>query len=303
MRILAALLTSCLIACTGAKSPTTHDPVREDPVPNATHPARNQQVLVPSWGVGMNAVFLLASGQERRPTLVLLHGLPGNEQNLDLAQAIRRSGWNVLTLHYRGSWGSPGRFSIAGAVNDAAAAVAFVRRDDIAAKYGIDARRVVIGGHSMGGFAAARYAATHDDVVGLILLDAWNVGADATALRAEPTRRAKFEADIDDLGNSLVGATPRSLTDEVIASGKDWDLIASAPRLARLPVLTIWADRGFAKDNAALAAAIQRADPDTLTAMHIPSDHAFADSRIALAQAVVRWLDGVNARNRRPPRP
>ena len=35
--------------------------------------------------------------------MILFHGLPGNEQNLDLAQAIRRANWNVLTLHYRGS--------------------------------------------------------------------------------------------------------------------------------------------------------------------------------------------------------
>ena len=57
-------------------------------------------------------------------TVVLLHGLPGNEQNLDLAQAIRRAGWNVLTLHYRGAWGSPGQFSLQHVLEDADAAVA-----------------------------------------------------------------------------------------------------------------------------------------------------------------------------------
>lgn len=300
MRILAALLCACVIACASARPASQLDPVRADPVVDATHPARNQQVLVPSHGVGMNALFLLASGQERKPTVVLLHGLPGNEQNLDLAQAIRRAGWNVLTLHYRGSWGSPGRFSIANAVEDAASAVAFVRRDDTAAKYAIDARRVVIGGHSMGGFAAARYAASHDDVAGLIMIDAWNVGADAKALRAEPARRVEFEADIDDLGHSLAGANAKTLTAEVIASSDDWDLVTSAPRLARLPVLSIWADRGIAQDNAALAAVIQRADEGMLTTRHFPADHAFVDFRIALAQAVVGWLGGVSARASKP---
>src|SRR5450830_973260 len=129
-----------------------------DPVRDAKHPAANRQLLIPSGGVGMNAVLLQASGAGPKPTLVLLHGLPGNEQNLDLAQAIRRAGWNVLTMHYRGSWGSPGRFSIAGSVEDAAAAMAFLRQTDNAAKYGIDPRRLFIGGHSMGGFAAACYA-------------------------------------------------------------------------------------------------------------------------------------------------
>ncbi len=302
MRIAAAVLCTLLVACASARSSSLHDAVREDPVVDAAHPARNQQLLVPSGGVGVNALLLLASGQERKPTVVLLHGLPGNEQNLDLAQAIRRAGWNVLTLHYRGSWGSPGRFSIANSVEDAAAAVAFVRRDDIAAKYAIDACRVVVGGHSMGAFAAARYAATHDDVAGLMLIDAWNPGTDAATLRVDPGSRAKFEAGIDDLGNSLIGANAKTLTDEIIASGDDWDLVNSAPRLARLPVLSIWADRGIAKNNAALAVVIQRRDEGQLTTRHFPSDHGFADHRIALAKAVVAWLDGVEARTRLPAR-
>jgi len=33
--------------------------------------------------------------------------LSGNERNLDLAQDIRRAGWDVLYFDYRGSWGSP----------------------------------------------------------------------------------------------------------------------------------------------------------------------------------------------------
>lgn len=300
MRILATLTCALLLACASARGAAVHDAVREDAPADASHPARNQQLLVPTGGVNINALFLLASGQERKPTVVLLHGLPGNEQNLDLAQAIRRAGWNVLTLHYRGSWGSPGRFSIANSVQDAAAAVAFVRRDDVAAKYAIDARRVVVAGHSMGAFAAARYAAAHDDIAGLVLIDAWNPGVDAATLRADPGSRAKFEAGIDDLGNSLLGANAKTLTDEVIGSSADWDLLNAAPRLARLPVLSIWADRGLAKENAALALAIQRRDEGQLTTRHFPSDHAFADHRIALARAVVAWLEGVEARSWRP---
>src|SRR5688500_1572269 len=107
----------------------------EDPERDEAHPARNRQLLVPSHGVAMNALFLLAAGEGPKPTKLLLHGLPGNEQNLDLAQAVRRKGWNVLTLHYRGSWGSPGTFSIAGAIEDAEAAMALLRSDAAAAEY------------------------------------------------------------------------------------------------------------------------------------------------------------------------
>ena len=41
--------------------------------------------------------------------VLLLHGFPGNEKNLDLAQDLRADGFNVLFFHYRGAWGSEKR--------------------------------------------------------------------------------------------------------------------------------------------------------------------------------------------------
>ena len=79
-----------------------------DPPRNAAYPTHNQQLLIPSHGVGLNALLFQAAGAGPHPTVILMHGLPGNERNLDLAQAIRRAGWDVLTFTYRGAWGSPG---------------------------------------------------------------------------------------------------------------------------------------------------------------------------------------------------
>ena len=293
MRLFAAFAAVLLAASIPTHAATPFDAAIADPPANAANPAVNKQLLVPSGGVEMNALFQLAAGPGPKPTVVLLHGLPGNEQNLDLAQAIRRAGWNVLTLHYRGSWGSPGQFSIAHAVEDADAAVRFIRQPDIASKYRVDPQRVVIAGHSMGGFAAARYAAAHRDVIGLVLIDAWNPGVDARALRADPTKRAAAVASFDDLGHSLQGADAESLTTEIERSGADFDLLTFAPALGGVPTLSVWADRGIAKDNAALADAIALQKGSRLTRAHFPTDHAFADHRIALARAVVRWLDAL----------
>jgi pimeloyl-ACP methyl ester carboxylesterase len=239
----------------------------------------------------MNALLFLAAGSGPKPTLLLLHGLPGNEQNLDLAQAIRRAGWNVLTMHYRGSWGSPGTFSIAGAVEDAEAAMAFLHQPENAAKYGIDTHRILIGGHSMGGFAAARYAAAHQDVAGVVLIDAWNVGADGKDLRAHPERRAAAIAEIgDDLGNSLSGTDAAHLAEEVERHAEDWDLLTLAPALAMHPTLVIGATYGGGFANRALANAIRAQRKGKVSSKTLDSDHSFADRRIALAAAVVDWL-------------
>jgi hypothetical protein len=81
--------------------------VTTDPPRDAEHPAHSAELLIPSDKSELNALIYMAAGAGAHPTVILLHGFPGNEQNLDLAQAIRRAGWNVLTLHYRGAWGSP----------------------------------------------------------------------------------------------------------------------------------------------------------------------------------------------------
>lgn len=284
------LSTLLLAASTGAHATVAFDPAITDPAIDAAHPTSNKQLLVPSHGEEMNALLMLASGEGAKPTVILLHGLPGNEQNLDLAQAIRRAGWNVLTLHYRGSWGSPGTFSIAHAVEDAAAALAHLRDPAIAGKYGIDTRRLVIAGHSMGGFAAAKVAANDDTLAGLVLIDAWNVGDDARSLHEHPDTRGEVVAGFDDLGHSLAGADPESLTAEIEHAPADWDLLTTAPRLAKLPVLSVWAGRGIKAQNVALADAIDDHAGHRLATAEFPTDHAFSDHRIALAKSIVGWL-------------
>ena len=287
---LAAALLLSAVSAQAAAPPVPRAVVADNPR-DARHPAANRQVLIPSGGAGMNALFFLAAGSGPKPTLLLLHGLPGNEQNLDLAQAIRRAGWNVLTMHYRGSWGSPGAFSIAGAVEDAEAAMAFLRQPENAAKYGIDTRRILIGGHSMGGFAAARYAAAHQDVAGVVLIDAWNVGADGKDLRAHPERRAAAIAEIgDDFGNSLAGTDAARLAEEIEHHADDWDLLSLAPALAMHPTLVIGATYGGGASNKALADAIRAQRKGEVSSMTLDSDHSFADHRIALSAAVVDWL-------------
>jgi pimeloyl-ACP methyl ester carboxylesterase len=305
LRLATALLAASLIPCAtllaaaapasasaATPAPSVPRAVVADPPHDAVHPARNRQVLIMSQGDGMNALFMLAAGSGPKPTMLLLHGLPGNEQNLDLAQAARRAGWNVLTLHYRGSWGSPGRFSLGGAEADVAAAMGYLAQPDTVKAFDIDRRRIVIAGHSMGGFFAARYAATHDDVAGAILLDPWNAGATGKRLVAHPEQRQDaIEAMGDDFGTSLAGTDAAALVAEAERHAREWDLLDTAPALAPKPLLIVTAQRGHAAETAPLVDAIRNRPGAQLRAVTLASDHSFADARIALASAVVGWLD------------
>lgn len=82
-----------------------------DPPFDAAHPAKTTVSHIPSHGVLINGLVYSPPGAGPHPTLVICRGLPGNERNLDLAQAVRRAGWSTVTFNYRGSWGNPGHFA------------------------------------------------------------------------------------------------------------------------------------------------------------------------------------------------
>ena len=83
---LAALPLSAL-----AQSANIPAAIYTDPAPDKAHPAAMEVVHIPSGGVEINGVVYVAAGAGPHPTVVLCHGLPGNEKNLDLAQAMRRA--------------------------------------------------------------------------------------------------------------------------------------------------------------------------------------------------------------------
>jgi pimeloyl-ACP methyl ester carboxylesterase len=278
----AALATAPL----NASTPTA---VIADPPADRAQPAAMEAFVLPSHGSGMNAVLYLASGARPHPTLLLLHGFPGNEQNLDLAQAARRAGWNVLTFHYRGSWGSGGDFSFLGAAEDTHAALAFLEDPANDARYRIDPKRIAVAGHSMGGYMAADAAADDPRVVGLFLIDPWNIAADARTLGTPQGRKGWHDEAVGDLP-PLSGTSEQKLADEMQANVDRFDLTKRTIGFGRRPVDIIGAQRGRGAAQTRLLNAVRAAGNTRATGAVWPTDHPFSDMRIALASELVRWL-------------
>src|SRR6202167_1605517 len=140
------------------------------------NPAAMESFQIPSHGAQLNAFVYVAAGAGPHPAVVLLHGFPGNERNLDLAQDIRRAGWDVLYFDYRGSWGSAGDFSFSHGIQDTAAAVNYLRSPEMAKIMRLDPSRIVLIGHSMGGFMAVQEAAADRSILGIGLISAADLG-------------------------------------------------------------------------------------------------------------------------------
>src|SRR5580693_6193688 len=154
-KLIAAASLLLALSATTTRAQTAPAAITTDPPRDKDFPAAMEAPDIISHNTRLNAVFYLASGAGPHPVVLLLHGFPGNEQNMDLAYAIRRAGWNVLIPHYRGSWGSAGSFSFRNAIEDTQAAVEFLRDPENAKRYRYDATKIVAVGHSMGGFLVA----------------------------------------------------------------------------------------------------------------------------------------------------
>ncbi|CAN7585637.1 alpha/beta fold hydrolase [Caulobacter sp. LjRoot300] len=299
-RLFAAGLAAVLLV--GLAAPAHAEPrflpipkaVVADPIRDPAHPADMVVFTVPTGGVRVNAMMYLASGDQPHPTMLMLHGFPGNETNIDLMQAVRRAGWNVMRVNYRGSWGSPGKFSFAGSRADAEAALAFLRDPANVAQYRIDPTRIVVAGHSMGGFMAADAVAADPKAAGAILIDAWDIGKQ----KADLVDPAKRKAALEDLRSStppLAGTSAELLAKEIETTSTKLDLEALSARIADRPVLMIGAEHAGAPTTRKLAAAArqaqaQNAPKGALTETYMDTDHSFSDSRIALEAEVIRWL-------------
>lgn len=255
-----------------------------DPPADATHPAKMTVLHIPSHGLLINGVIYQPAGAGLHPALVIFHGLPGNEKNLDLAQAVRRAGWNAVTFNYRGSWGSPGVYRFTQNLEDADAVLAYLRDPATAARLGIDTRRIAIAGHSMGGWVVAHTAAHDHALIGAILISAGDMGV----LGEEPHDR--LVADMADNMEGLSGVTAQTMADEDQANAKLFRLENTAAGLTQTPLLVLTADDGLGPDSDALVRAIEAKGGHKVTASHVATDHSWSDHRIALESTILTWL-------------
>lgn len=123
---------------------------------------------------GDDAVFgkislpAVESAAERTPVLMLLHGHPGHDRNLDLMFALRRTGIAVVFFSYRGIWGSHGDYCFTHLIEDTRAVYEHLKEH--ADEWRLDMERCYLFGHSMGGFNALNSLAQGLPVKGVIAM-------------------------------------------------------------------------------------------------------------------------------------
>ncbi len=107
---------------------------------------------------------------EPRPCVIMLHGFPGSARNDDIAHALCRIGCVVMVPHHRGAWGSEGKYLISHCIEDARNLVDYAKGEVFCKRYNVDARNIILLGHSMGANTVLNAGKNIPDIRGLVLI-------------------------------------------------------------------------------------------------------------------------------------
>jgi pimeloyl-ACP methyl ester carboxylesterase len=167
-------------------------------------------------------------------------------------------------------------------MQDVGAMLRYVTQPANAAKFRVNTGKIVVIGHSMGGFLAAAALAQHPELAaGVIITEGSpiNDGAGYFGPHSDPADYAP-----------LAGTSPAALEREAKANAGAWNFAALAAQIMPRPLLLFSANDGLRPSNEALRDALKHAG-SAVTYVHMDTDHGFSDHRIALEKAVLLWLD------------
>lgn len=270
-------------ACTSepSKKPTKRAAQRlaSDIRIDSLHPAGLEELQFVSSGDTIFGFEYVANGPGPHPTVVLLHGLPGNERNLDVAQHLRRSGFNVVFFDYRGSWGSSGKFSFENCLGDTEAVLGFLTDPANKVRLRVDTKNIFLLGHSMGAGLALINGINDDRVKGIIAVSVFNPYALLQGRAAE--------VNLVDIGNyvsklGMLKTTPENFLKGILAKVENYNIEQMVDQ-TRKPILVI--DEHKLNDYFKHYSRRRSFDYEIWN-----TDHAFTDKRLALSARAEKWL-------------
>jgi pimeloyl-ACP methyl ester carboxylesterase len=246
--------------------------------------AGSTELFIPSANSMLAGLIYRANGAGKHPTLLLLHGYPGNERNLDIAQVVRASGWNVIYFNYRGSWGSPGKFSFKNCVEDVLNVVAFCNKYQDSLK--IDPTNIVLFGHSMGGWVCMKALQQLPAIKKGFVLSAWNIGEDFKRVMSEKEMLQLVNDPATGGKYFVLNASLEDLFTPVLKDKQYYNLENDANALAGKQLIML--DEHTRNKN--VADAVKHVNHAFFDYQVWDTDHSFTNKRISLINKVLAFL-------------
>lgn len=298
--LLVALLLFVVSSCApAAEEPSSSLPASSSPAasglfsdPGAVDPEFPPEMIelaIPFGEDRLNGIALTAAGEGPHPAVLLLHAFPGFEKNLDLAQALRRDGYTVVTFHYRGTWGSGGSFSWNRSLEDVAHVAQYMT--DEAERFRIDPDRLALFGHSFGGILSLRAGVGTDQYRCVVSV----APEDWTQWIGSEEEQQTILNYLDGV-HAVQGYPKEQALADLLADEDAWKLDTLVRLLGDKPVLLISGELDSAFDTPtreSYTAIAREAGATELTSLTIEgADHSFNARRIELIETVAGWMSG-----------
>ena len=248
-------------------------------------PAGMTELFIPSEKSLISGFIYSANGAQKHPTLLMLHGYPGNERNLDIAQVVRAHGWNVIYFDYRGSWGSQGKFTFKNCVDDVVNVVKFCNKYQDSLK--IDTANIVLFGHSMGGWVCLKALQQLPQIKKGFALSAWDIynlykrvlnQKELTELTSTPDSLSKY---------FVLNATLGEMFQPVLNRDEYFNLESDAKRLSEKQIIML--DENAR--NKRIAEALKKENRTYFDYEIWQTDHPFTNKRVSLINKVLAFLN------------
>ncbi|MDN5200252.1 hypothetical protein QQ008_02745 [Fulvivirgaceae bacterium BMA10] len=242
------------------------------------HPAFNEELIFTIKRDTVAGYAFIANGREPKETVILVHGFPGNDNNFDVAQSIRRTGKNVIHFHYRGAWGNQGEYLYSHSLEDIDGVIHYLSDTANAKRLRIDTNSFTLLGRSYGGGIALIQGSINDKVKRIIAISSGNYGErlkDISSIQEIPGYKTytnrQFMLNID---------TDKFLQ-ELIDKKDQYNILTYKDQLKKKDVLIIEdSDRNDSWIN----------QLENIKVVKIKSGHSFIDRRIEMINTLIDWL-------------
>ncbi len=252
-------------------------------------------------GNKLDAKFYQVDNAISHPTLILLHGFPGNANSpYGLAERLTKNGINVLVFNYEGSFNSKGRFSFENCMNDIGVAVDFLKQKKNIQQYSIDTSKIFVCGCSMGAAFALSAAIHNTNIRKIIAVVGGNdLSIYLQNINKDPAFRTAFEKRI---AASVVPNGPikgdsayiHDYFEQIMSNYEYYDLIKNAEKLKSKEILFItgWLDTTVPMEEFIIPAYrhLKSVNPEFVSIKALETDHYFANKRDELANSITEWI-------------
>lgn len=236
--------------------------------------------IIKSEGMDLLGTIYIGLGGGQRPTVLLLHGLPGFEKNVDIAYGLREIGWNVLIPRYRGCWGSEGNYRFTGVPIDVKNSITHMEM-----KPYVDKEKIFLIGHSLGAWATIITTAQDKRVKGAIAI--------AGGISPKPTEaEARENSHVKNLIEQkfLKNITFEEAVEDLVKRGSELASQDWIGKISPRPLLMIGGEQDEAATPEKVNALYAYAKEPKNLIMIKDADHVFTKKRRKLVKTVIDWL-------------